>query len=41
MQDALGLTYDQVCHLRLLLEECVPTIVYIRGIHNMVVDAVS
>eukprot|EP00804_Cyclotella_cryptica_P013534 CCRYP_017228-RA/>CCRYP_017228-RA protein AED:0.56 eAED:0.83 QI:0/-1/0/1/-1/1/1/0/144 len=41
MQDALGLTSDQVYHWRLLLEECGPTIVYIKGIHITVVDAIS
>ncbi len=34
MQDALGLTSDQVYHWRLLLEEYGLTIVYIKGIHN-------
>ena len=38
---ALGLTSDRVSHWRLLLEECGPTIVSIRGIHNTVVDAIS
>ena len=41
MQDALGLTSDQVYRWRLLLEEYGPTIVYIKGIHNTVVDAIS
>eukprot|EP00804_Cyclotella_cryptica_P001003 CCRYP_012343-RA/>CCRYP_012343-RA protein AED:0.45 eAED:0.45 QI:0/-1/0/1/-1/1/1/0/150 len=41
MQDALGLTSDRVYHWRLLLEEYVPTIVYIKGIHNTVADAIS
>jgi len=41
MQDALGLTSDQVYHWRLFLEEYGPTIVYIKGIHNTVVDAIS
>jgi hypothetical protein len=41
MRDALGLTYDQVYQLRLLLEEYGPAIVYIKGIHNTVADAVS
>ena len=40
-QNALGLTSDQVYHWRLLLEEYGLTIVYIRGIHNTVVDAIS
>ena len=41
MQDALGLTSDWVYRWRLLLEEYGPTIVYIKGIHNTVVDAIS
>eukprot|EP00804_Cyclotella_cryptica_P012250 CCRYP_013851-RA/>CCRYP_013851-RA protein AED:0.37 eAED:0.40 QI:0/0/0/1/1/1/2/0/472 len=41
MQDALGLTSDRVYHWRLLLEEYGPTIVYIKGIHNTVADAIS
>ena len=41
MQDALGLTSDQVYHCRSLLEEYGPTIVYIKGIHNTVADAIS
>ncbi len=41
MQDALGLTSDQVYPRRLLLEEYGPTIEYIKGIHNTVADAIS
>eukprot|EP00804_Cyclotella_cryptica_P030682 CCRYP_009119-RA/>CCRYP_009119-RA protein AED:0.42 eAED:0.42 QI:0/-1/0/1/-1/1/1/0/168 len=41
MQDALGLTSDQVYRWRLLLEEYGPTVVYIKGIHNIVADAIS
>ena len=41
MQDALGLTSDQVYHWRLLLEEYGPAIVYIKGIHNVVSDSIS
>eukprot|EP00804_Cyclotella_cryptica_P004324 CCRYP_013504-RA/>CCRYP_013504-RA protein AED:0.46 eAED:0.47 QI:0/0/0/1/0/0/3/0/132 len=41
MQDALGMTSDRVYHWRLLLEEYGPTIVYIKGIHNTVGDAIS
>ncbi len=41
MRDALGLTLDQVYQWRLLLEEYDPKIVYIKGIHNTVVDTVS
>ena len=40
MRDALGLTLDQVYQWRLLLEEYGPKIVYIKGIHNTVADAV-
>jgi hypothetical protein len=40
MRDALGLTLDQVYRWRLLLEEYGPKIVYIKGIHNTVADAV-
>jgi len=41
MQDALGLTFDRLYGWRLLLEEYGPTIVYIKGIHNTVVNAIS
>ncbi len=41
MRDALGLTSDQVYQLRLLLEEYRPKIVYIKGIHNTIADAIS
>jgi hypothetical protein len=41
MRDALGLTLDQVYQWRLLLEEYRPEIVYIKGIHNTIADAVS
>ena len=41
MQDALGLTCDRVYRWRLLLEEYDPKIVYMKGIHNTVVDAIS
>eukprot|EP00804_Cyclotella_cryptica_P020838 CCRYP_011449-RA/>CCRYP_011449-RA protein AED:0.36 eAED:0.63 QI:0/0/0/1/0/0.33/3/0/453 len=41
MQDALGLTSDRVYRWRLLLEEYGPTIVYIKGIHNTVANAIS
>eukprot|EP00804_Cyclotella_cryptica_P002643 CCRYP_010437-RA/>CCRYP_010437-RA protein AED:0.27 eAED:0.28 QI:0/0/0/1/0/0/2/0/223 len=41
MQDALGLTSDQVYRWRLLLEEYGPTVMYIKGIHNTVADAIS
>jgi hypothetical protein len=41
MRDALCLTSDRVYRWRLLLEEYWPKIVYIKGIHNTVADAVS
>jgi hypothetical protein len=41
MRDALGLTSDRVYRWRLLLEEYGPKIVYIKGIHNTVIGAVS
>jgi hypothetical protein len=41
MRDALGLTLDRVYRCRLLLEEYGPEIVYIKGIHNTVTDAIS
>ncbi len=40
-QDALGLTSDRVYPWQLLLEEFAPEIVYIKGIHNTVADAIS
>jgi hypothetical protein len=40
-RDALGLTSERVYRWRLLLEEYAPQIVYIKGIHNTVADAVS
>ncbi len=40
-QDALGLISDRVYRWRLLLEAFAPEIVYIKGIHNRVVDAIS
>ncbi len=39
-RDALGLTSDQVYQWRLLLEEYGHKVVYIRGIHNTIADAV-
>ena len=41
MQDALGLTSDRVYRWRLILEEYGPEIIYIKGIHNTVADAIS
>ena len=40
-RDALGLTSDRVYRWRLILEEYGPEIVYIKGIHNSVADAIS
>jgi hypothetical protein len=40
MRDALGLTSDRVYQWRLLLEEYGPKIIYIKGIHNTIADAV-
>jgi hypothetical protein len=40
-RDALGLASDRVYQWRLLLEEYAPEIVYIKGVHNTVVDAIS
>jgi hypothetical protein len=40
-RDALGLTSDRVYQWRLLLEEYAPKIMYIKGIHNTVADAIS
>jgi hypothetical protein len=39
-RDALGLTSDKVYRWRLLLEEYAPEIIYIKGIHNTVADAI-
>ncbi len=41
IQDALGLTSDCVYRWRLLLKEFGPEIVYIKGTHNTVADAIS
>jgi hypothetical protein len=40
-RDGIGLTLDRVYRWRLLLEEYAPEIVYIKGIHNTVADAIS
>jgi hypothetical protein len=39
-RDALGLTSDRVYHWQILLEENVPEIIYIKGIHNTVANAI-
>ncbi len=41
IRDALGMTLDHVYQWRLLLEEYGPKIVYIKGIHNTIADAIS
>jgi hypothetical protein len=41
IKDALGMTSDHVYQWRLLLEEYGPKIVYIKGIHNTIADAIS
>jgi hypothetical protein len=40
-QDSLGLMSSRVTHWRILLEEYAPEIIYIKGIHNTVADAIS
>ncbi len=40
-QDALGLTSDHVYLWRLILKENGPAIVYFKGIHNTIADAIS
>jgi hypothetical protein len=40
-QDGLGLTSNRVTPWRILLEEYGPEIIYIKGIHNTVADAIS
>ncbi len=39
--DGLGLTSDRVARWQILLEEYAPKIIYIKGIHNTNVDAIS
>ena len=41
VRDVLGLTCDRVYRWRLLLEEYGPEIVYIKGVDNIVADAIS
>ena len=41
MRDVLGMTSDRVYRWRVILEEYGPEIVYIKGIHNTVADAIS
>ncbi len=40
-RDGLGLTPDRVTCWRILLREYAPEIIYIKGIHNTVADAIS
>jgi hypothetical protein len=40
-RDVVGLTSDRVYQWRLLLEEFTAEIIYIKGIHNTVADAIS
>ena len=40
-RDGLDLTSDRVTRWRILLEEYAPEIIYIKGIHNTVADAIS
>jgi hypothetical protein len=40
-RDGLGLTSNRVTRWRMLLEEYAPKIIYIKGIHNTVTDAIS
>ncbi len=40
MRDALGMTLDRMYQWRLLLEEYKPKIVYVKGMHNTIADAV-
>ncbi len=39
-RDALELTSDRIYHWWLLLEEYAPKIIYVKGIHNTVADAI-
>jgi hypothetical protein len=41
IKDSLGMSLDRVYQWRLLLEEYGPKIVYIKGIHNTIADAIS
>jgi hypothetical protein len=41
IRDTLGMTLDRVYQWRLFLEEYGPKIVYIKGIHNTMADAIS
>ena len=41
VRDTLGLSCDRMYRWRLLLEEYNPEIVYIKGVENVVADAIS
>ena len=41
VQDALGFTSDRLYCWRLILEEYGPEIIYIKGVHNTLADAIS
>ncbi len=41
IRDTLGSTSNRVCQWRILLGEYGPEIVYIKGTHNTVADAIS
>ncbi len=41
VRDALGMTSDRVYHWRLILEEYWPEVIYIKGVDNIVVVAMS
>jgi hypothetical protein len=41
MQEAVGLTSDRVYHWRLIIKEYGSEIIYIKGKHNTVADAIS
>ena len=40
-RDGLSLASDRVAQLRILLDKYAPEIIYIKGIHNTVADAIS
>jgi hypothetical protein len=40
-RDGLSLASDRVARWRILLDEYAPEIIYIKGIHNTVTDAIS
>jgi hypothetical protein len=40
-RDGLSLASDRVARWQILLEEYTPKIIYIKGIHNTVADAIS